>query len=303
MKDYIYMGSRLLAEYQPSGSKYYYYTSDQINSTRIITDNTGSVVYSALFDPYGGMQKQWVNTYSPSLKFSGKEREANTELDYFGARYYGHKQYRFISVDPVINKAEALANPQLWNLYSYCRNNPVTYFDTDGRSSFKCNVNIEFVQLYGPDLHGYRTGVTKPSDENPINALKVNSVLNKNDSNGSYSLSIEASLNMKVAVLDPSGWNSNLDTLIYSILGWDTTNTLRHELNHVSDVENIVTKGLDKLEGINFANKSDAIRFKNGLFKNVVSLINNASNKSKFWRDSPLSPISWKENFDVMQGK
>jgi RHS repeat-associated protein len=135
VKDYIYNGSKLLAEYQPSGSKYYYYTSDQINSTRIITDSAGSVIYSTVFDPYGGMQKQWVNTYSPALKFSGKEREANSELDYFGARYYDHLKYRFISVDPVINKDEALANPQLWNLYAYCANNPITRMDPDGRWS------------------------------------------------------------------------------------------------------------------------------------------------------------------------
>ena len=111
------MGNKLLAEYQPVIAKYYYYTSDQINSTRIITDSTGTVVYSAVFDPFGGMQKEWVNTYSPSLKFSGKERESKSELDYFGARYYDHLRYRFISVDPMINKEEALANPQLWNLY------------------------------------------------------------------------------------------------------------------------------------------------------------------------------------------
>jgi len=134
-KDYIYMGSKLLAEYQPVIAKYYYYTSDQINSTRIITDGTGTVVYSALFDPYGGMQKQWVNTYSPSLKFSGKERESGSEMDYFAARYYDHLRYRFISADPLINKDEAFANPQLWNLYSYCRNNPITFFDPDGRWS------------------------------------------------------------------------------------------------------------------------------------------------------------------------
>jgi RHS repeat-associated protein len=132
-KDYIYMGNKLIAEYQPVTGAKYYYASDQIHSTRIITDSSGTVVYSALFDPYGGIEKQWVNTYSPSLKFSGKERESKSEMDYFGARYYDHLRYRFISVDPVINKEEALVNPQLWNLYSYCRNNPVTFFDPDGR--------------------------------------------------------------------------------------------------------------------------------------------------------------------------
>ncbi len=133
VRDYIYMGNRLIAEYQPATGKTYYYTPDQINSTRMITDSSGAVVYSAVFDPYGGMQKEWVNAYTPSLKFSGKEREAQSELDYFGARYYGHLNYRFISVDPVINKDEALANPQLWNLYAYCGNNPITNYDPDGR--------------------------------------------------------------------------------------------------------------------------------------------------------------------------
>jgi RHS repeat-associated protein len=134
--------SKLLAEYQPVIAKYYYYTSDQINSTRIITDSTGAVVYSAMFDPYGGMQKQWVNTYSPSLKFSGKERETKSEMDYFGARYYDHLKYRFLSVDPVINKNEALSNPQLWNLYSYCRNNPVTYLDSNGTYEKDVHYNL-----------------------------------------------------------------------------------------------------------------------------------------------------------------
>lgn len=136
-------GSKLLAEYQPVTATKYYYASDQINSTRIITNSSGAVAYSALFDPYGGMQKQWVNTYKPSLKFSGKERESKSEMDYFGARYYDHLRYRFISVDPVINKEEALMNPQLWNLYSYCRNNPVTFSDPNG--------------TYERDVHYYLT--------------------------------------------------------------------------------------------------------------------------------------------------
>jgi RHS repeat-associated protein len=79
------------------------------------------VVFSEACGPYGDIQKTWTNTCDPKLKFSGKEREGYSELDYFGARYYDHKSYRFNSVDPIINKTEALYNPQLWNLYAYCR--------------------------------------------------------------------------------------------------------------------------------------------------------------------------------------
>jgi len=83
--------------------------------------------------PYGDIQKEWVNTYNPKQKFSGKERETYSDLDYFGARYYDNTSYRFTSVDPVRNRKEALGNPQLWNLYAYCRNNPITFVDPDGR--------------------------------------------------------------------------------------------------------------------------------------------------------------------------
>jgi RHS repeat-associated protein len=133
VKDYIYADNRLIAEYKPQTGEYFYYMTDQINSTRIITNDSGNVVFSEAYGPYGDVQKNWVNTYDPKLKFSGKEREGYSELDYFGARYYDHKSYRFNSVDPIINREEALVNPQLWNLYAYCRNNPITYLDPDGK--------------------------------------------------------------------------------------------------------------------------------------------------------------------------
>lgn len=117
VKDYIYVGNKLLAEYLPQTGKYYYHMQDQINSTRIVTDDDGNVVYSAAHGPYGDIQQEWVNTYNPKQKFSGKERESYSDLDYFGARYYDSHSYRFTSVDPVRNRDEAIVNPQLWNMF------------------------------------------------------------------------------------------------------------------------------------------------------------------------------------------
>jgi RHS repeat-associated protein len=136
VRDYIYFGDRLIAEYKPQTSEYFYYMTDQINSTRIITNNSGNVVFSEAYGPYGDVQKTWVNTYDPKLKFSGKEREGYSDMDYFGARYYDHKNYRFNSVDPVITRGEALINPQLWNLYAYCRNNPIRFVDPYGLDTY-----------------------------------------------------------------------------------------------------------------------------------------------------------------------
>ena len=132
LKDYVYMGSRLVAEYNPATSAYHYYAQDQISSTRIVTDDTGAVVYAAAHDPYGGIQKVWVDAFDPKRKFSDKERDAESGLDYFGARYFNSLRYRFITVDPIFNKAGCIAIPQLQNLYAYCRNNPITYMDPYG---------------------------------------------------------------------------------------------------------------------------------------------------------------------------
>ena len=110
----------------------------------MITDETGAVVYSAAHDPYGGIQKTWVSTYNPALKFSGKERDAESGLDYFGARYFYTGHYRWLSADPVINREEALANPQLWNLYAFCHNNPVTYWDPDWAVDIKPSFNMYY---------------------------------------------------------------------------------------------------------------------------------------------------------------
>ena len=68
-------------------------------------------------------------------RFTGKERDTETGWDYFGARYYGSRIGRFTSGDPVYTWQENVLNPQLWNRYTYARNNPLRYVDPDGRAS------------------------------------------------------------------------------------------------------------------------------------------------------------------------
>jgi RHS repeat-associated protein len=60
-----------------------------------------------------------------------KERDNETGLDYFGARYYSSTQGRFTSVDPE-NAGAAIFHPQSWNGYAYSLNNPLRFIDPDG---------------------------------------------------------------------------------------------------------------------------------------------------------------------------
>jgi RHS repeat-associated protein len=62
-------------------------------------------------------------------KFTQKERDTETNLDYFGARYYASTQGRFTGVDPVRGD---LFNPQATNKYRYGLNNPLKFVDKNG---------------------------------------------------------------------------------------------------------------------------------------------------------------------------
>jgi RHS repeat-associated protein len=65
-------------------------------------------------------------------KFIAKERDSESGLDYFGARYYSNGLGRFTSSDPS-NVSISRANPQSWNRYSYALNNPLRYLDRNGK--------------------------------------------------------------------------------------------------------------------------------------------------------------------------
>ena len=65
-------------------------------------------------------------------KFTGKERDTETGLDYFGARYYGSNMGRFTSPDSTAYSS--LKYPQAWNLYAYTLNNPLRFTDPTGNA-------------------------------------------------------------------------------------------------------------------------------------------------------------------------
>jgi RHS repeat-associated protein len=66
------------------------------------------------------------------MHFTGKERDSETGLDYFGKRYYSSGLGRWTSVDPILIKIDRLIDPQRLNLYAMVGNNPVTNKDPDG---------------------------------------------------------------------------------------------------------------------------------------------------------------------------
>lgn len=111
----------------------------------MIFDQTGSLVNVSrhdylpfgeeLFALTGGRTTAlgYTNSDGARQRFTLKERDIETGLDYFLARYYSSTQGRFTSPDPLSAPACAHPNvPQSWNLYTYVLNNPLKLVDPDG---------------------------------------------------------------------------------------------------------------------------------------------------------------------------
>lgn len=94
----------------------------QWNISKLIDINTKEV-YTFNTDPFGGNLDQEI-PITPWL-FATKEYDPETNLIYFGHRYYDPTIQRWLSKDPLLQKED--------NLYTYCFNNPLRYIDPDGR--------------------------------------------------------------------------------------------------------------------------------------------------------------------------
>ncbi|MBL8239731.1 MAG: RHS repeat-associated core domain-containing protein [Bryobacterales bacterium] len=96
-----------------------------------------------------------------SGQFTGKERDAETGLDYFGARYFSGVAGRFTSADAPFADQHP-SDPQSWNLYSYVRNNPLRYTDPTGHCLYS-----------GADCFQYLFGAAKAVANIPSNTATL----------------------------------------------------------------------------------------------------------------------------------
>ncbi|MFA5127231.1 MAG: LamG-like jellyroll fold domain-containing protein [Patescibacteria group bacterium] len=143
-KTHLYLDNIKLATINNNGNPNYI-LSDHLSSSDIIIDSSGSIMESTDYKPFGSIQAEYTVTDPISdYKFSGKEVDEESALQYFGARYNDNQLGRFITIDPLLldledsenyNKQilELFIDPQQLNSYSYARNNPIIYTDPSGQ--------------------------------------------------------------------------------------------------------------------------------------------------------------------------
>ena len=122
---YIYLNGAQVAKVERKNgvdTKYFYHT-DNLGSTRAITDAEGNVVGRVSYQPFGLEQAngQEVST----LTYTDKMQDDSTGLYYFNARYYDPTLGRFVTEDPTKDGS---------NWYIYCINSPLIMKDVTGRT-------------------------------------------------------------------------------------------------------------------------------------------------------------------------
>jgi RHS repeat-associated protein len=128
-----------------------FYHQDALGSVRLVTDEAGAVVSRHDYLPFGeeipevGYGRDGIPGYGPSEdlrhRFTGKERDQESGLDYFGARYYSSAQGRFASADPKMTVDPTVRDPRRWNRYAYALNSPFRYIDPDGQEATVVLIN------------------------------------------------------------------------------------------------------------------------------------------------------------------
>ncbi|HET8922589.1 MAG TPA: RHS repeat-associated core domain-containing protein [Candidatus Acidoferrum sp.] len=132
--EYVFFGGKRVAR-RDSSNNVYYYLAGHLGTARIVANSSGTVLDDSDFYPFGG--ERIVSSSSGNrYKFTAKERDAESGLDEFGARYYSSALGRFTIPDWAANATAVpyadFGNPQSLNLYSYVKNNPLNFTDPDG---------------------------------------------------------------------------------------------------------------------------------------------------------------------------
>ena len=114
--------------------KRYFYHSDHLGSSSLITDATGGITQQLDYLPYGEVFLERRRHSDPSqplyatpYKFNGKELDEETGLYYYGARYMNPRLSIWYATDPMQEKHPDISS------YSYTFGNPIKFYDMDGR--------------------------------------------------------------------------------------------------------------------------------------------------------------------------
>jgi RHS repeat-associated protein len=241
--EYIYFGGRRVARIDIPANTLHYYLSDHLGSTSIVVSSSGIREEESDYSPFGTeyvIAGAGVNRY----KFTGKERDTESGLDNFGARYNSTSIGRFMTPDPLGGEK---IDPQTLNRYSYVRNNPTNLIDPTGlytckdQADCKSKQDVAFEKARQQDLKSKDANVMRaanaygdPTKDGP-NGNKVSVGFADLDKKGEGGVTVST-----LGADDKGNMFAVSDVTINSkISGSDLDGAVGHEGSHVADAQDV----------------------------------------------------------------
>ena len=152
---------------RPEEFSLYFFHPDHLGSSAYVTDKDGELYQHLEYFPFG---ETWVeessNTQRTPYLFTAKELDEETQLSYFGARYYDPRTSVWQNPDPIIEKYLPTGDKENdknlpgmggvfsttnLNLYHYAGQNPVKFVDPDGNETVNTGGEVYFIHQNDPD--------------------------------------------------------------------------------------------------------------------------------------------------------
>lgn len=132
-----------------------FFHHDHLGSADVVADGGGAPLRVRRYYPFGQFRVEAASSVEEAYEFGEKERDVETGLHYFEARYLQSALGRFISVDPSCGGSTAcgggLASPQTLNPYSYTANRPLVSVDPSGLETWP--VESRAIRAGGPTAY------------------------------------------------------------------------------------------------------------------------------------------------------
>lgn len=131
-----------------------YYHPDHLGSTAAITDAGGNIVEERAYFPFGSSRSEYrPKSILEAYQFTGMEKDRESALFSFGARFYNATLPRFTRADPLGADIpmDWLSTPQKLNAYAYVANNPINFVDPSGLDRKKPGP-AKVLIVYGYDM-------------------------------------------------------------------------------------------------------------------------------------------------------
>lgn len=237
---FVYSSGKLIAEYStapPEENPTTKWTvTDQLGSPRVLVNSLGEVVSRRDFMPFGeeitpdGTHRTTNLKYNfgdnVRQKFTGYQKDEETQLDFAEARMYQNLHGRFTAVDPLLASGKS-ANPQTFNRYVYVMNNPLIYTDPTGLQTATASGRVyrrgNQVQVFNGDPERGWKRVRKPfNTTTTINGVKLHLHVRPNGWRTGGRVDGATFSNTRDALPSSSGrggLNDNAQTLIQEVGG------------------------------------------------------------------------------------